>query len=462
MQAILSTDFIDACRKFVELESTPAVGTADIAGYAADLCREAGLFVELQTEMLNGVQQTNVIARPTQEKPAQELLLQTHLDTCDPGAYGLWTKTGANPFAASIYTDGSSGEVLYGLGAADTKLDFLCKLWALRSLGGSRWKLPPVLVGTFGEETGMGGAVKLIRKKMIAATAALVGEPTDMRLVCSGKGFAAVEIEIPFSEQEKELRALHDLSDASTTRSRMFVGRAAHSVAPATGDSAITKMIDYLTKLPDGLVLMEMEGGTNYNTVPSHAVLEIDMVANVKETIGSRIARVMKAIGRVEKEFLAYPDQAFDPAVPTLNIGQVRTYEDLVKFKGCCRLPPSVSNEVYEKWMEILRQACDEVGGVFRVTEYKQPFRTDVASSLVQVCREQAAALGLPDECAAQSVADEANVFSRFGIPCVVVGPGRGVGNSHAPNEHVRIEQLQQAIQFYRGVLGRFTARETE
>lgn len=447
-------DFVEACRKFIELDSTPAVGTADIAEFAAELCREAGLNVQLQTEMLNGVQQTNVIARPSSTRPLEEFLLQTHLDTCDPGAYGLWTRTGANPCSASIYQE-SGKDILYGLGAADTKLDFLCKLYALHDLRGRQWRLPPVLVGTFGEETGMNGAIKLIRKKMISAKMALVGEPTDLKAICAGKGFAAVEIEIPFSEEEKELRAEHDVSDASTTQSRMFVGKAAHSSSPHAGESAILKMIDYLTKLPDGLLLMEMEGGINYNTVPSNAVLEIDTVANVRETIGSKVARIMKAIAAVEKDFLNYPDAGFDPSVPTLNIGQVRTYEDMVKFKGCCRLPPSVSNEVYEQWMESLRGACADVGGVFRITEYKQPFRTEMTSPLVEVCQAALAEIGLPAECGAQSVANEANVFSRFGIPCVVVGPGRGVGNSHAPNEHVRIEQLHQAVRFYRGVLER-------
>jgi succinyl-diaminopimelate desuccinylase len=163
----------------------------------------------------------------------------------------------------------------------------------------------------------------------------------------------------------------------------------------------------------------------------------------------------MKAIAHVEKEFLKYEDSGFDPAIPTLNIGLVRTYEDFVKFSGCCRLPPSVSNEVYEQWMEGLRNACAEVGGVFRITEYKQPFRTDLSSPLVQVCQDVLRAEGLPSECGSQSVANEANVFSRFGIPCVVIGPGRGVGNSHAPNEHVRIDQLHQAVRIYRGVLER-------
>lgn len=450
----ISNDFVECCRKFIELDSTPANGTVEIASFAAELCRKAGLHVEVQSEAYNGIEQANVIARPMALRPDRELLLQTHLDTGDPGAYALWTKTGANPFNASIYTD-ANGEALYGLGAADTKLDFLCKLRAISEMKGATWRLPPVLAGTFGEEVGMMGAVKLIRKKLVSSEMALVGEPTDLRFVVAAKGFAAVEIEIPFSEEEKNFRAQHDLSDGSSTQSRIFIGKAAHSSSPQFGESAINKMLEYLTKLPDGLVVMEIEGGTSFNTVPGHAVLEIDMVGGLRETIGTKIGKILEAIRSVEKEFEKCPDPPFTPAEPTMNIGLVRTFEDFVKFSGCCRMPPSVTHETYQGWMEILRVACESVGAVFRVTEYKQPFRTPSHHPLALACKAELAKLGRDVSPVAQSVANEANVFTRFGISCVVVGPGHGVGNSHAPNEHVRIEQLHEATRFYRGVLER-------
>lgn len=443
-------NFIEACRKFIEIDSTPSNGSIEIAQYAAELCRKAGLHVELQSETQNGIDQANVIARPIKLLPDNEFLLQTHLDTSDPGSYALWTRTGANPFNASIYQD-----TLYGLGAANTKLDFLCKLKAAIDLKDATWRLPFVLVGTFGEEQGMPGAIKLIRKKKIAAKMALVGEPTDMRLIHAGKGFAGVEIEIPFSGEEMEFRTRHDMSDGITTQSRIFIGKAAHSSIPHLGESAIHKMLDYLTKLPDGIAVMEIEGGITFNTIPAHAVLEIDMVGGLKDTISQKISRIVRAVKDVEKQFEAYPDAAFDPPTPTLNIGLIRTYEDHVKFSGCCRVPPKVSNEVYEQWMEILRSACHDVGAVFRVTDYKQPFRTPEGAPLIKACQGELAKLGLPTECGAQSVTNEANVFSRFGIECVVVGPGQGVGNSHAPNEHVSLKQLDEAAQFYKGVLER-------
>lgn len=443
-------DFIEACRRFIETDSTPDNGTREIAYLAAELCRKAGLNVELQNESHNGVDQANIIARPVSFRPDNELLLQTHLDTPDPGAYGLWTKTGANPFNASIYLD-----TIYGLGSASAKLDFLCKLEAVKSLQGSTLRLPWVLVGTFGEELGMPGSIKLIRKKRISAKMALIGEPTEMKLVNAAKGFAGVEIDIPFTAEEKEFRERHDSGDGATSQSRVFMGKAAHSSVPQMGESAISKLFEYLEKLPQGLAVMEIEGGISYNTVPAHAVLEIDMVGELRESMASHLSRIASAIAEVQRRFQSHADSAFDPPEPSLNVGMIRTYSDYIRLSGCVRLPPSVSDEIYEEWMEILRKACLEIGADFRVTDYKQPFRTPASESLVQVCQQELNQLGRSPDCTAQSVTTEANVFSRFGIASVVIGPGRGVGNSHAPNEHVKIDELHEAVRFYKGVLQR-------
>jgi acetylornithine deacetylase/succinyl-diaminopimelate desuccinylase-like protein len=443
-------DLLETCRKFIGIDSTASAGTLELARFAAGLCEQAGLHVDLQIETLHGIEQANLIARPSASQPAHEFMLQTHLDTVDPGNYALWSKTGSNPFSASIYM-----ESIYGLGSADTKLDFICKLKALEALKGSKFRLPPVLVGTFGEELGMTGAVKLIRKKRVSAQMALVGEPTGCYLIHAGKGFALVEIEIPFSIEEKAFRLNHDLNEGASTQSKVFAGRAAHSSSPEHGESAILKMLEYLSKLPEGIAIMELEGGINFNTVPAQAVLEVALVGGLKDTISRKIASVLKAIDHLQIEFAKFPDESFKPPQPTLNIGMVRSHDDHIAFSGCSRLPPTVSHDVYEKWMSDLARACEAVGATFRITEYKQPFRTSLSSDFVRACQAQARVQGLPTEFRTQSVTNEANVFSRLGIECLVFGPGQGVGNSHSPEEHVPIQQLNSAIDFYRGVIER-------
>lgn len=442
-----------------------------MAEFAADLARGMGLGfeVELQMESWNGLDQANVIIRPGRDLVPSaydgELLLETHLDTPDPGAYALWAKTDSNPFGASIYPS-DKGDVIYGLGTADVKLDFLCKLYAFRDACVNArknrmvWKLPPVLVGTFGEELGMPGAVRLIRKKKVRPVAVLIGEPTDLRPVIAGKGFASVEIEVPFSKEELKFREEHAMGESALSQSRIFSGRAAHSSAPQYGDSAIEKMLDALERLPSGIAVIEVEGGVNFNTVASQAVLEIDSVSGLsseesKHLMAQKLIRIRAAVKRVQDQFKKFPDAEFVPAEPTLNMGMVRTFDDHVKLSGCVRLPPTVSQAEYESWMQLLRDACALEGAVFRIGDYKAPFRVSKDSVFVKTCEGVLSEMGINAPRATQAVANEANVFAKFGLDCLVWGPGQGVGNSHTPNECVKISDLTLATEFYRRVIER-------
>jgi len=445
-------DFIEACRKFIAIDSTPTHGNKEIAEYAAELCKARGLHVEVQREYVGDIEHVNVIARPQEERPALEFLMQTHLDTVDPGPFPLWTQTECNPFDATII-DGK----IYGLGTADVKLDFLCKLEAMAAYASQKtWKLPPVLVGTYGEEIGMQGALRLIRKNKISTKMALIGEPSNLQLINAAKGFASVEINVPFSDDEIRYRQEHNLRESTSTQSKLFTGKPAHSSTPHLGESAIYKMFEYLEQLPDSITLMEVDGGVNYNTVPSHALLELDIVTNTSKPIVGKIVRVHRAIKELEKEFNKFLDKDFLPPQPTLNIGLVRTYDDHILIAGSCRIPPLISNEIYESWMGKLREVCEKDGVQFRVTDYKKPFRTDDNSILVKGCRDELRNLGMSDELATQSSTNESSIFSRTGIECLCFGPGLREGNVHTPSEHVTIADLHKAVDFYKRVIERF------
>ena len=445
-------DFIEACRKLISIESTPAHGNKEVALFAAELCKQRGLHVELQQDFIGDVENINVIARPLAERPAIELLLQTHLDTVEPGPFALWTQTECNPFDATI-VDGK----IFGLGAADVKLDYLCKLEALTSFGGAqKWKLPPVLVGTYGEESGMQGALRLIRKNKISTKMALIGEPSNLKLIGGAKGFASVEIRVPFTSEEIAYRQEHNLRESTSTQSKLFIGKAAHSSMPHLGESAVTKMLEYLEQMPDSVTLMEIDGGMNYNSVPSHALLEIDVVSNTTKPIVAKILKINIAVKNLDKEFLTYVDKDFFPAQPTLNIGLIRTFEDHVLIAGSCRIPPMITNEIYESWMSKLRSVCESMGAQFRVTDYKKPFRTNENSILVKGCRDELLDMGLNADLSTQPSTNEASIFSRTGIDCLCFGPGKREGNVHTPTEHVLVEDLHKAIDFYKRVIGRF------
>lgn len=436
----------------IALDSSPSHGTRAIGEFVTSLCRTRGLFVETQDDVWANAEQSNIMVRPTAERPASELMLQTHLDTVDPGPFGFWNETGHNPFDAHII-DGK----IYGLGAAEVKLDFICKLEAMSSFPKETvWTLPPVLVGTYGEELGMMGALKLIRKNMVSAKMALIGEPSNLQLITAGKGFATVEIRIPYSQEEQKYRSDHNLRESTSTQSKIFHGKSAHSSSPHLGESAIQKMFEYLMNLPSGLIVMEIDGGVNFNTVPSHAFLEMDIASGHHDAMASKISAIYREIRNVEQEFLKYQDPHFSPSHPTLNIGIVRTFPDHVFISGNCRIPPMVANETYEAWMKRLMNTCSSVGAEFKVTDYKRPYNTENDSILVRGCLAELGEMGLSTQTAAQSSTTEASLFSRVGIPCVSFGPGKREGNIHTPQEHVEIEDLHRAVEFYKRVIARF------
>jgi succinyl-diaminopimelate desuccinylase len=379
-------------------------------------------------------------------------MFQTHLDTVEPGPFGFWNETGHNPFDAHII-DGK----IYGLGAAEVKLDFICKLEAMSCFPkDTQWKLPPVLVGTYGEELGMMGALRLIRRNLVSAKMALIGEPSNLQLITAGKGFATVEIRIPYSQEEQKYRSDHNLRESTSTQSKIYHGKAAHSSSPHLGESAIKKMFEYLMNLPSGLIVMEIDGGVNFNTVPSHAFLEMDLASGHHDAMASKISTIYREIKNIEQEFLKYQDPQFSPSHPTLNIGIVRTLQDHVFISGNCRIPPMVANETYESWMAHLTQTCASVGAEFKVTDYKRPYHTEPESILVRGCLAELGEMGLRTETTAQSSTTEASLFSRMGIPCVSFGPGKRDGNIHTPQEHVDIEDLNKAVEFYKRVIKRF------
>ena len=435
-------DFIESCRQFIAIDSTVEQGSVSAARFVASLAESYGLKAELQVEAHSNLEEANVIIRSRHARIENEVLFQSHLDTVNPGVYATWNMTHRNPYDAHII-DG----FIYGLGVADVKLDLLCKLYALKDFASAQFKAPPVVVGTFGEESGMVGALRLIRKSKVKAKTALVGEASDLRLITGGLGYAKVEIQLPFSKAEIDYRASHDMEESTSSQSKLFSGKAAHSSTPHLGESAIRKMLDYLLLLPEDLAIMQIEGGISFNTMPAQAFLEMDPVSGFAEPIAGKIGILYRAILDLESEFLQHEDRRFRPAHPTLSMGKIRTRPDHIYFSGICRISPSISTEVYDGWMGRLQKTCEAIGASFKVTDYKKPYQADLGSELVKTAQRTLAELGLDPEPISQSSTNEASLFSRMGIECVA--------NIHCPNERVSVEQLKLTVAFYKKMIER-------
>lgn len=442
--------FVETCREFIGLDSTPGQGSLAVMEWLKSYGEKVGLTAELHKENQDGLLQANLLLRAVPFDGREEVLFQTHVDTVEPGNYGSWTKTQANPFQASVY-----GDEIFGLGVADVKLDFLCKLEAAKSFVDKPFQKPFVLAATYGAQTGMNGAIRLLRKKLIKAKLAFVGEPTELQVGAMGMGLATVDIFIPFDEQEKNYRETHDLMESSSTQSKIFYGKAAHSSDPQSGECAISLALEYLAQLPAGVAIMDLDGGINDNSVPPQAFLEIDFVGDLQSPTSQKLVKVYQRIKDLKEKMRHHKDSRFAPQHATLNFGTIRTHSNGVHISGSCRIPPSVEDQVYREWMGWVGLVCQEQGGTFSIRDYRRGFDSSDSDFVSEVCQINAG-LGLSRELKALATTTEASVFSKLGIPCVAYGAGLGLGNSHAPNEKVKLSDLQKSVQFYRACMERF------
>jgi acetylornithine deacetylase/succinyl-diaminopimelate desuccinylase-like protein len=446
-------NFVDTCRKLISLDSSPTSSTDELVDYLAGLATDAGLDVEIIHEIQNGITQANIIVRTEKFTPGDnEFLLQTHLDTVDPGSFSLWKNNDFNPYDA-IIEDGK----IFGLGAAEVKLDFLCKLNALKNLKDKKFNsLKPVLIGTFGEETGMQGALKLIRKNKINAKYALIGEASDLKIIQAAKGFAVVEIRIPITEHERKYKISRNQAESATTQTKLFSGKSAHSSTPHLGDNAVQKLLEFLQKMPENLVLVEADGGTRFNMIPSQSMVELEMVSHIEDLSLAKLNKIYRILQEVENDMKQFQDAEFEPNFSTLSVGIIRTFEDSLMLGGSCRILPNITQEQYETWMNKIQKVCEECGAGFRITDYKRPFRTNENSVLIKTAQSVLESMNLDSKCKTLASTNEASLFTRLNIECICIGAGVREGNVHTPMEHVKIEDLLIATHFYEQMVERF------
>ena len=438
-------------RKAVSIDSSVSQGTVDIAQYLLGVAINLGLEAEIFNETYHGIDNASLWITNSNASAPKEFLLVSHLDTAEPGEYFRWIKTGANPFQASI-----DGVDVYGLGTADAKFDFIAKMLALAATEKKTYtKIRPVLAGTFGPESSQ-GLIKLLRRKKFKPAGALVGRPTGLQLANRGPGYALIEIAIPFGSEEKKYRETHDLIENSHSQSKVFSGINKFGLEPDFYDNPIVKSLEYLKLLPTGMAVISLEGGTSPLSAPDIAVLELDIVDGFEQGMMNKLSGLYEVLKKFSGAFRDITAEGFTPAHSTFNVGQIQSDSEEIKISGSCRLVPTVTHEIYEKWLQQLRNDCEKLGARFHVVDYKPPFTGVIDGDLYKVCKQALGEEKLSAELISTTLASEASFFSRIKCECYVFGAGQSVGSSHIANEHISMNSLRSSQEFYKNVIDRY------
>ena len=448
------------CQRMIAIPSVTGEGTQAIVEFCAgELLAPHGIDARSVVSVKEGSTQVNLVAFVAgRNREATPLVLNTHLDTVPAGDPALWTQCREKPFEASIH-----GDRIYGLGAADTKLDFVAKAFALAQCGvpgRDVW-----LLGTFGEEHGLVGAKELAASGMLPRGAiAMVGEPSHLQIITAHKGLMAYELSIEFSPAR--------VADEIEVRKTFHVGKAAHSSTPTLGENAITKALRTISLVPD-LRVVSIDGGDAVNKVPARCevVVAAESPALLDTIHGQVIGRTtriipVQAISAVSRfiQALNYFAQSAGPAEPdyapptlTSNLGVINTRDNRIVIQFELRPPPSLALGLVRDGVEaIAGTLADSYAGltVQLIEKRANPgFRSSGGSEAVELGMAALARAHLPMESGVKAGCTEAGVYAAVGLQPIVFGPGPSTGVIHAPNEYNLLSEVEGAVRFYRALL---------
>jgi acetylornithine deacetylase/succinyl-diaminopimelate desuccinylase-like protein len=451
-------DLLAAAHDLIALDSRSSLSNGAVVGFLAPICRAAGLEVEVLAERRDGVEQFDLVACRG-ESAGNSLLLATHLDTVPPGDLSLWTACEGRPFEVAE-RDGH----LYGLGVADVKLDFLCKLAALERLRGEQLGRPIILAGTYGEEVGRFGARLLVDRLQPLPSTALVGEPSGLRPCVAHKGYVELHVHgrptdtVPLPEG-----AFWEL---------LFDGVAAHSSQTNRGRSATDACLDALADLIGRqAAVLAIEGGEVVNMVAASARAVVVWAGEPPSPAAGSCRRldptgaeswspglvaglfaVRRSCALLRTDFEPVVGPGFDPPFSTANNGILRLDADGFRhITDIRRLPGEAPERALSAHLGRLAHLAD--AGLCEIVVERQldapPFAAAEGSEARRALEHALANRGLPLDPEHKSGTTEAPVYADAGMDTIVFGPGEAAGNIHKPNEHVPLAHLWQAIDVY-------------
>lgn len=380
--------------------SLPGGKEEGVSLVVADKIRAMGIDVQLHSEIAG---RPNVVGIKKGSGGGPSLILNDHLDTWPAGDRSKWTMTNHDPYNPTLH-----GRFLYGRGAADTRGNLACQLFAVKTLMklGLKFKGDLILAYTVDEERGVNNGAKfLLEKKGLKADYALVSEPTTWRK--SGEKGTAIAV-------------AHGGTCILEIETK---GKKMHLQRPDAGVNAILKMAHLLSELEKtkftykpskapGLTLpmisvnwIESIKAEDRQFVPDICTVGMCVVALVpgmtKESVLSDVQRVIDKLKAKDKDFDA----------------EVRLSKIWDGF-----IPPTVEPEENALHLNALIQSYEEITS-------KKPMlvRKNSYTDAVQ--------------------------FSLHGIPALTFGPG---DDAWSPmNEFIDVDQAMIATKTYALVIAR-------
>lgn len=371
---------LEMVKRLIAFDTTSRNSNLPLIAFAAELLQTAGARVRLTHNEART--KANLFASIGPDI-AGGIVLSGHTDVVPVDGQD-WS---SDPFKPEV-RDGR----LYGRGAADMKGFVGAALALMPDIAAARLKRPIHFAFSFDEEVGCIGVRALLddlARENIKPGLAIIGEPTEMRVVGGHKAGAVIETHIR--------------------------GREGHSSAPDLGANAVMmagEFIGYLASLAE-----ELRSDTDPHFDPPYTTVQANMIA------GGTAVNVLARDAKVHWEYRALPDRDVKTLVPRVMVHS--------------------ESAILPKY----RKGAPEAAFETRVLASYPGLKRDPHSAAVKLACEISGA----NDVHAVSYGTEAGLFQDAGIPAVVCGPG-SIVQAHKADEFIALEQLDACMIFLRKV----------
>ena len=355
-------------------------GEAAMAAFVESQLRDLGLETQ-QHEALPG--RPNVFGRLRVPNSKGMLLFECHMDT-----------VGIDTWGAEALQPRLEGTTLHGRGSCDAKGCLAGMLLALRELVKERDQLEVDigLLGVVDEEYLFRGILGFIEQE-ISATAAVIGEPTQLALVTATKGAVRFTLETK--------------------------GSPAHSSQPHKGNNAIYQMVDVIQHLRKTL---DPRFAARSHRLVGYPTWAIGIIH------GGHAANVIPETCQVVVDRRIVPGETSD--------GAIQEFEEVMQELAAVRtnMHPSVASRDLADW----------------------PLDTAEDEEIVQAAMRALRAHNLPPEPQGVTYGTDASKLEvKSGVPCIVYGPG-DIGYAHTDHERIDLTELVQSADVYAQIAREF------
>lgn len=494
--------FIKDALKLLELKSTSEDGNEEVLNFLIPLFEQMGakLIVQQIPHSLadHNKRQYNLVAvfgdDLVDSRTRKGLLLTNHIDTADPGEPGAWTELAGKPWSP-VEKDG----YIYGPGAADAKLDFLCKMAACETFKDADFREPVYLAATCGAESLLQGSRYLIQSGAVNPRHVIVGSPTGLRVANRQKHHMVFRVRISFVSVER---------DAQEFNAKIFISsraRGVHVAHPGASTSAIANVLLFLDQIRTSPIpnrLFSLQGGSSLRKTPDTATAGIVIASRDLDTIRDRfrsistnhrdcnfemrfggtgdrglrllpeevypvVFKLRDEIQRIGEDLRGMRDETFatpESQVVLSSIKQERDYMDLMLHY---QIVPEFASEAQRKELEqdlkkriaAISAECKAISLDCRRMLSMPHLNTASDNTFSQTLRADLQRVGIPTDFRSSSTTSEAGYFAEKGYETVLFGPGDNEGNAHAANERVKVDDLMSAVSFYTRTIEAFCVR---